>query len=251
MEVRVLGGCNVVRRQSRIILCVLTFLASSPALAEDLHPPIWRGQPGSAWVVYEFNKPLEYSGNPPYYPTPDGGYLPFGQPVLTYVPGPGAGWHPKQPTWAIGGGALYDPPGVPGDGWLNLSGEITLWMPNSQVPNPRKDVWIQFVWEPQAPGNVPTLQFLDPLRPPTTIPLVRTVLWQAPPTDPNPWRVVYHDVWHINLYPNPPSETFQIRGGVNLDELVVDTWCVPEPAILLPACIGALALLRRRSAAAR
>ena len=224
-------------------LCIT--LLTCNAFAEDLHPPNWRGRPGSSWVQYEFNKPGEYSGQSPYYPTPDNGYLPYGQPVLTYIPGPGAGWQPKQPTWVLAGGGLYDPVGEPGDGWLNLSGEITLWMPNSREINPRKEVWIQLVWEPQAPGNVPTVEFLDPARPPSTIPLVRTILWQAPENDPNPWRVVYHDVWHFDLYPNPQSETFQIRGGINVDELVVDTWCVPEPAGMLLLAVGALATFRR------
>jgi len=220
------------RKYVAAIIAAGVLLAWATVQAEDLVPPNWRGNPGTTWVQYEFNKQGEYSGPSPYYPTPDGGYLPLGQPVLEYIPGPGAGWHPKQPTWILGGGDLYDPAGDPGDGWINLSGEIKLWLPNFDNNNPRKEVWIQLVWEPQSPGNVPTIQFLAPPGPPSTIPLVRTVLWQAPPNDPNPWRTVYHDVWHFDLYPNPLSERFEIRGGINVDELVVDTWCVGVP---LPA----------------
>lgn len=227
-------------------LMVVLALSWATARAEDLVPPNWRGNPGTTWVQYEFNKPHEYLGPSPYYPTHDDGYLPLGLPVLTYIPGPGAGWHPLQPTWLLGGGAgPYNPPGDPGDGWLNLSGEISLWLPNFDNNHPHKEMWIQLVWEPQAPGNMPTLQLLDPLGPPTTVPLVRTVLWQAPPTDPNPWRAVYHDVWHFDIYPNPRWEKFQIRGGINVDELVVDTWCVgvPLPAGVWQGLAGLMVVL--------
>ncbi|NLE39653.1 MAG: hypothetical protein GX621_16665, partial [Pirellulaceae bacterium] len=141
-------------------LCVILSVAvAAPALSEDLHPPNWRGLGGTSWVQWEF---LEEYTEFPAHPQYDDGYLPFGDPTISVTPGPGAGWWPKQPTYAQGGADLYDPEGVPGDGWFNLSGEIIVTLENQKVPNPHKEVWIQFVWEPQSPGNVPIVQLLEP-----------------------------------------------------------------------------------------
>jgi hypothetical protein len=160
---------------------------------------------------------------------------------VTHIPGPGAGWHEKQPT-----GPDYDPAGDPGDGWVNLSGELIIDIPNFVNTNPRKVIWIQLVWEPQAPNSVPIVQLLDPAGQPTSVPLVRTELLEEGFDQTNPWRAVYHDTWHLELFPNPDFEQISISGGINVDEIVIDTWCVPEPATMSFLAIGGLAILRRR-----
>jgi hypothetical protein len=52
--------------------------------------------------------------------------------------------------------------------------------------------------------------------------------------------------WRIE--PNPPDEFFTIGGTINVDELVIDTWCIPEPAALSLLALGSMVLLRRRRA---
>jgi len=222
----------------------------TPALAEDLNPPTWRGNPLTTWQQWEFlqeGDPIPNSDPAAFgYSTPDAGnFLPT--PVVTHIPGPGAGWHPKQPTAEFGQG-IYDPDGIPGDGWVNLSGELIIDIPNFSNNNPRKIIWIQLVWEPQGPGNLPTIQLLDPAGDPSTVPLVRTELWPAPddPDPTNQWRKVYHDTWHFELFPNPDFESISISGGINVDELVIDTWCVPEPATMSFLGLGGLSVLIRR-----
>jgi hypothetical protein len=56
---------------------------------------------------------------------------------------------------------------------------------------------------------------------------------------------VWYSIYHIDRLVNPPSEYIKIRGGINADELVVDTWCVPEPATIGLLCLGT-AMLRKR-----
>lgn len=229
-----------------VAVCALSLCAT--AAAEDLVPPNWRGAANTSWVQWEFDDPADFQdgvNGPPFTPDYNDGFLPFGEPTLTHIPGPGAGWHEKQPTWENGGADLYDPAGIVGDGWANLSGELIIELWNDPTPRPRKEVWIQLVWEPQAPGNLPTVQITDPLGQETTIPLVHTTLWET--TDPtNPWRAVYHDVFHLDIFPNPDFEVISIRGGINVDEVVVDTWCAPEPATMALMGLGLLGLVVRR-----
>ena len=56
----------------------------------------------------------------------------------------------------------------------------------------------------------------------------------------------YESTYTWEIYPNPFDEWFTIAGDILVDEIVIDTWCIPEPATLALLLIGGLALLRRR-----
>ena len=43
----------------------------------------------------------------------------------------------------------------------------------------------------------------------------------------------YLSTYEIRLSPNPSTETINIGGAIMVDELVIDTQCVPEPSSLL------------------
>ncbi len=152
-------------------------LAAVAAFAEDFNSPSWRGNPGTSWVQYEFTQDLTEGGTipeGPYYPGYDDGYLPFGDPSIEIIPGPMAGWLDKVPG--------YDPDGLPGDGWWNLSGELFLRLENQKLQNPHKEIWLQLTWQEQSPGNRPFLQVQDDQgvwSPETTIPLVEEVVLEG------------------------------------------------------------------------
>ena len=50
----------------------------------------------------------------------------------------------------------------------------------------------------------------------------------------------------LNIEPNPAFEIVRIDGAVMVDEIVIDTICIPEPASLALLGLGGLALMRRR-----
>ena len=42
----------------------------------------------------------------------------------------------------------------------------------------------------------------------------------------------YETTFKWEIRPNPPDEFFVIGGNILVDELVIDTWCIPEPTTL-------------------
>jgi hypothetical protein len=199
----------------RCLSVVVPFLlvVAGPALADDLYPPPWRGEPGSTWALWEFMDP---SPNPP----PDMGFNPYGDPTTQIYPGVGQEW------WAELNGRV---------GVWPLSGEAWFDIPNAPEPNPSKEIYIQLTWEPQAPGNLPLVMTTLPSETPA-------VLVQETPLG-GEWL---HSVYSITLEPNPTWERILISGGIDVDQVVIDTICIPEPAgcVLLAVC-GLLARRRR------
>jgi hypothetical protein len=58
----------------------------------------------------------------------------------------------------------------------------------------------------------------------------------------------WHSTYNLRIYPNPDFEILRIDGTVMVDQIVIDTICIPEPAALILLAFGGLLLLRRRPA---
>lgn len=211
------------------ILCVLLVSAAAGMVwADDLFPPDWRGAPDSTFAQWEFLTPEEY-------PAPDLSDNPFGGARLMVYP-----THPWQDAW---GGR---------EGVWALSGLIDLEIDNNPELNIFKYLQIQLTWAGQYDSGaaVPTLDIdaqlvtgagadVIQLLSEETIDLEPTGVQGADPY----W---HHTTYLYAIYPNPAIEFIDIAGSIWVDELVVDTICLPEPVTLALLGFGAVLLRKRK-----
>jgi hypothetical protein len=208
---------SIMRRSATILIAAIVGMACvSAAVADDINPPLWRGDEGSTYQRWEFGspanpgaQPLEIVDNP------------YGDPELSVWPGLGQEW-------------LADHQGR--DGVWPLSGDMVIRIPNRPEPNLEKRIWIQLTWGPQTPVSEPGIDLVDPEAD------VEAVLIEEIQVD----SVWTHSTYAIVLPFNPPEETLHIHNSILVDELVIDTICIPEPATMSLLAIGGLGVLLRR-----
>ncbi len=210
----------------RSVLLILA-LAGAFARADDLVPPSWRGAPGTTFQHWSFP-----TADPA--ATPDAGlFNPYGTPFLTV--NSSANWQAA----ALGRAGVWTLPGDP------AIGAIGFLVPNALLPGAPKLVWMQVTWA-ALPGSSSS---------PRGMVVVGTTPYQLSFVGelslPNGWK---HWVLYVEL-PRSPSleEVFLFPngplGGIYVDQVVLDTFAVPEPGTLVCATIGLAGLvLRRRSA---
>jgi hypothetical protein len=202
------------------------------AQADDLYPPPWRGDPGSTFQQWTFDD----GDNPA---IPELSDNPYGTPTAT-MGGPLANW--------------FDQNGFPRQGlWGDLD-SIDLWIPNQPEPNLYKEIWVQVTYmkiefDPFY-YSTPTVEVPDA----TYLGGADEFLEYNNPAYPElgEWRLQLSQ-WRLDE--NPPDETIFLSwppfGGEwprgTVDQIVVDTICIPEPAALVLFTLGGFLLARRRS----
>lgn len=195
---------------------VISMVLCSGTLADDLRPPDWRGHNDSTFQLWSFStNELQ--------PLPDSLDNPFGDPMLRVTPSPGGEWDPDPGAWP-------------------LSGEIDIYIPNLPEIRPYKEIWVQLTWMPTS---------IDPFLP--DMPVVGVTPFDSIQMSRgddielgNGW---IHSLFMLTIWPNPVEEWITIKGDIAVDQLVIDTICIPEPVTIIILGIGgALALKRKKYA---
>lgn len=212
---------KLLRSMPGVLVAVAGFSASF-AVADDLNPPPWRGQPDTTFQHWGF-LPNSPSG------APDSGLNnPNGVPIMT----------PSD------GGTFYSP--LVGDRigvWGVTSGDLRFHVPNDDEPDAiAKYIWIQVTWQGQA---LPGLSGVSSNDNPMTL-----VNDPTTATLPDGW---HHTTWLFSLKECPDFEVIFLTnndptgGTILIDQVVIDTICIiPAPGFGALAFAGLVAAGRRR-----
>ena len=203
---------------------VVVALVAPAALADDLIAPPWeRGAPGTTFQEWDS---WETIGSGTY--VADNYDNDYGIPYIVDPYEAGvvyAEYLGRQDVMVIDDGS-----------WLEMYIDNT---PDAG-PDTWKDIYLQITWHWDGTPDIPDVWY-----PSTGSTIEITDEWYF--DDPEGW---WYTRYHIHIEPNPDQEEidFWPADGWNLviDQIVVDTICIPEPASLALFAFGGLALLRRK-----
>lgn len=216
-------------RVSRFIPLFAFAAITGSSFADDLYPPPWRLSNSTAtvqeWDFNSANLPLAPDGST--WGSGGGGFInPYGTPLLT------------QSTSALhfpsvaGRNGVYVMPGGPP--------LMEFYIPNDPLGVGPKEVWVQICW--YAGGT--------PFRPDVTL---LSNAYTGPVSlinefaKPDGWT---HSTFAVILPSKPSSERLLLNNfspvAIAVDQVVIDTICVPEPASLAALGLACAAFLKRR-----
>jgi hypothetical protein len=198
-----------------VISLMIIIAAGSPVFA-DLVPP-WRGEEGSTYQQWDFSTD---DTTPP----PDVVSNPYGNGPQLRVDTP-FDWYEVIDS---------------ASGVWPLSGEIDIYIPNRQLPLDQKYIWIQLMWK-QA--NLDPDPFLADEPIVGVTPFDSMTMSRDDLRGREDWT---HSQFKIEIQPNPDAEWITIKGDILVDELIIETYCIPEPATIALLGIGGLVTLTRR-----
>lgn len=212
-------------KKAALAACFVSMILVSAASADDLVPAPFRGDPDATYARWEFmtdESPV----------LADVEITNYGPAIA--IPEPGV-----DQFWVLEWGGR--------EGVWPLSGEVVIEIPNRADPYPYKEIWLQLTWAAQGPGVEPIVWADAPgvVSEAVVVENFALELTNEPPPAGLTWM---HTTYSIIIEPNPPFETISISGAVMIDEIVVETICVPEPAGMALLAIGGLAVIRRRRA---
>ena len=197
------------RKSTGVRVSVITFMvilsAAVSAGARVFPAPSWSGQDGTTFQQWSF---LDGSANP----SPDvfpAASNPFGTPQLSVY---NSVWSNNldghQGVWTFSG----------------FGSGVLLDIPNNPVSQPVKEMLVELTWEAAGLSNfIPDQPIIG--------------VWANNFTEQfmgvqqldNNWKA---SLYKITISPSPSAEQITINGDIRLDQIVVDTRCIPEPATM-------------------
>lgn len=210
----------------RKVLAVLLVVAVSASIssADDINPPDWRDfeNPSTTFQRWEFSNDNNPADLEP------GWYNENGTPTANIFEVAGSA------TWY----SEYE--GEYGVWRLDTLYSLVLDIPNTgnNEPGTRKEIWLQ-------------ITYLDPYGEGYDVPIDVNPDFASINLE-NHQQLAsgyYHDTYNITLEPNPAEETItikQIQCTMYVDEVVVDTVCIPEPATIGLLGLAGLFLIRKQ-----
>lgn len=250
------------------ISVIVVFLCAQLASADYANPPGWDTNPYFTHQSWSFTGPDPGNNVPPPNPSApdDGGAGNPNGPASFNLTAPGAEWvddlgmvyapdftplGQRQGGWRIDGpSGIRD---VQREEWFAID------IPNVKNPNLTKEVWIELTFMVTNLGHAGTISDDVDLQIYADGIIDDDYKFDAHPTpDPEPiGGSLLGEIWGravatFSYFPQPGDETIILSGWLDddkyviLDQIDVDTRCIPEPATLGLLGIGALALIRRR-----
>jgi len=218
-------------RKLRLVLLLVIFCLVSSGFANGIALPPWQPGPTSTLTIWEFL-------TPDINPIPELELNPFGRAQVTVYPA-----HPWSPVWGGRGGV-----------WP-LSGAMGITIPNNPVENEMKLIQIQMVWATEYP--VPTHPVVmveatkldgSPVLAEDIKLIGQQVIQLEPTNDPGVGEFWYQSIYLFEIKPNPLFENIYISGSIMVDQVIIDTICIPEPVTIALLGFGSLILIRRKGA---
>ncbi len=211
----------------QIGLAFVVLGALSMAVVADASPsyggPSWRSGTGTTLEQWSFSTSSVDS-------LPDSYTNTFGTPEL----------------WIDGSTTYYSSKDTYTGVWALKTGDIAMEIPNSSATGAgtEKHIWVEITWKVASLNSHVPDSLSVSVNPEylagnyTEMDFTRTDTSLG-----NGWfsTVVMVDVW-----PNPLSEYITVTGDVYIDEITIDTQCVPEPATLGLLIGGAFMAVRRK-----
>jgi hypothetical protein len=211
------GDCKMMKY---IVVCVLAFASVASAAIEHDVVPTWRDDANTTYQAWDFHNdwsPAELAAVDNEYGTPTAEII--GIDADTF-------W--KQ-----------DDKGHDGVWKLYGDSSLRLFIPNNPVPNEKKTILYQMTYFASDESGAEPEFFVFPEATSVTL-LNKTQLDDA---------FYYHATWEITIEPNPNEEWISIVPRdctIYIDEVIVDTIVVPEPATMCLLAVGGLLIRRKR-----